>query len=339
MQGLVTIFGGSGFVGSQIVRALAKRGARIRVAVRRPWQAYRLRMLGDVGQIEIVQSNVRVPETIDAALDGAEAVVYAVGTLFESGKQDFAALQAEGPARVAEAAVRAGATRFVLISAIGADPHSDAKYARTKAEGEAAVRAAFPAATILRPSVVFGQGDGFFTRFAELALISPVLPLFGGGETRFQPVFVADVARAVARALEDPAAAGVTFELGGPTVYSFRQLMELMLAEIGRSRMLVSVPWGLAGLIGAVGDLQAMLHGPLPMLPPPQLTSDQVKLLRVDNVAAPDAPGLAALGIAPQALESIIPAYLYPFRKGGQYADLEPPPELTPAQLYARETP
>jgi uncharacterized protein YbjT (DUF2867 family) len=339
MQGLVTIFGGSGFVGSQIVRALARRGARIRVAVRRPWQAYRLRMLGDVGQIEIVQSNVRVPETIDAALEGAEGVIYAVGTLFESGKQDFAALQAEGPARVAEAAVRAGAARFVLISAIGADPHSDSKYARTKAEGEAAVRAAIPGATILRPSVVFGQGDGFFTRFAELAIISPVLPLIGGGETRFQPVFVADVARAAAQALEDPAAAGVTYELGGPTVYTFRHLMEIMLSEIGRSRMLVSVPWGPAGLIGAVGDLQAMLRGALPMLPPPQLTSDQVKLLRFDNVAAPDVPGLAALGVAPQALESIIPGYLYPFRKGGQYADLEPPPDLTPAQLYARETP
>ena len=290
MQGLVTIFGGSGFVGSQIVRALAKRGARIRVAVRRPWQAYRLRMLGDVGQIEIVQSNVRVPETIDAALDGAEAVVYSVGTLFESGKQGFAALQAEGPAHVAEIAARMGATRFVLISAIGADPHSDSKYARTKAEGEAAVRAAFPAATILRPSVVFGQGDGFFTRFAELALISPVLPLIGGGETRFQPVFVADVARAAAQALEDPAAAGLTFELGGPTVYTFRQLMEILLAEIGRDRMLLPLPWGLAGLIGAVGDAQAFLHGPLPMLPPPQLTSDQVKLLRVDNVATDGAP-------------------------------------------------
>ena len=339
MRGLVTIFGGSGFVGSQVVRALAKRGARIRVAVRRPWQAYRLRLLGDVGQIEIVQANVRVPQTIDAALDGAEAVVYSVGTLFESGKQGFAALQAEGPALVAQAAARQGVTRFVLVSAIGANADSASKYARTKAEGEAAVRAAIPAATILRPSVVFGQGDGFFTRFAELAMISPALPLIGGGETRFQPVFVADVARAVARSLEDPAAAGATFELGGPTIYSFRQLMEILLAEIGRNRLLVPVPWELASLIGTVGDAQAFLHGPLPMLPPPQLTSDQVKLLRVDNVAAVGAPGLAALGIAPQALEPIIPTYLYPFRKGGQYADLEPPPESAPAEVYGSATP
>ncbi|HEX3407110.1 MAG TPA: complex I NDUFA9 subunit family protein [Caulobacteraceae bacterium] len=326
MQGLVTIFGGSGFVGSQIVRALARRGARIRVAVRRPWQAYRLRLLGDVGQIEIVQANVRVPETIEAALEGAEAVVYSVGTLFESGKQGFAALQADGPAHVADSAARRGIGRFVLVSAIGADPQSASRYARTKAEGEAAVRAAIPTATILRPSVVFGQGDGLFTRFAELALISPVLPLVGGGETRFQPVFVADVARAAALALEDPAAAGDTFELGGPTVYSFRQLMEITLAEIGRRRMLLPLPWGIASLIGAVGDAQAFMHGPLPMLPPPQLTSDQVRLLKVDNVVAAGAPGLAALGVDPQPLEPIIPSYLYPFRKGGQYADLTPPP-------------
>ena len=333
MQGLVTVFGGSGFVGSQIVRALARRGARIRVAVRRPWQAYRLRLLGDVGQIEIMQANVRVPETVEAALDGAEAVVYSVGTLFESGRQAFAALQADGPARVAEGAARRGVERFVLISAIGADAQSASSYARTKAEGEAAVRAAIPSATILRPSVVFGQGDGLFTRFAALAQVSPVVPLIGGGETRFQPVFVADVARAVSRALQDPAAAGVTFELGGPTIYSFRQLMEIMLAEIGRDRMLLPVTWGIAGLIGAVGDAQAFLHGPLPMLPPPQLTSDQVKLLRVDNVAAAGAPGLAALGIEPQALEPIIPSYLYTFRKGGQYAELEPPPQSAPQAL------
>ena len=307
MQGLVTIFGGSGFVGSQIVRALAKRGARIRVAVRRPWQAYRLRLLGDVGQIEIVQANVRVAPTVESALDGAEGVVYAVGALFESGKQGFAALQAEGPAGVAEAAARAGATRFVLLSAIGADPQSASKYARTKAEGEAAARAAIPSTTILRPSVVFGQGDGFFTRFAELASISPVLPLIGGGATRFQPVFVADVARAVAAALADPAAAGATFELGGPSVYSFRELMEIMLGVIGRRRLLLPVPWDLASLIGAVGDAQGFLRGPLPMLPPPQLTSDQVKMLRVDTVAADGALGLAALGVPAQALEPIIP--------------------------------
>ncbi|HEY1751047.1 MAG TPA: complex I NDUFA9 subunit family protein [Caulobacteraceae bacterium] len=328
MRGLVTIFGGSGFVGSQVVRALARQGWRIRVAVRRPWQAYKLRLVGDVGQIEIVQANVRVAETIGRALDGAEAAVYAVGVLYETGRQGFEALQAEGPGRVAQAAAARGIERMVLVSAIGADARSASKYARSKAEGEAAARAALPGVAVLRPSVVFGPGDQFFNRFAALATMSPAIPLIGGGHTLMQPVFVADVARAVAAALADPAAAGRTYELGGPTVYSFRQLMEIMLAEIGRPRALLPLPWDVAGLIGAVGDLQAVLRGPLPMLPPPQLTTDQVTLLRTDNVAAPGAPGLAELGIAAQALEPIIPTYLYPYRKGGQYADLEPPEAL-----------
>jgi uncharacterized protein YbjT (DUF2867 family) len=327
MRGLVTIFGGSGFVGGQIVRALAKQGWRIRVAVRKPWRAYRLRLLGDVGQIEIVQANVRAPETVERALEGAEAVVYAVGVLFESGRQTYQSVQAEGPRTVAEAAARLGVGKFVLLSAIGADAGSASAYARTKAEGEAAVRAAIPAAVILRPSVVFGPEDQFFNRFAAMAVLSPALPLLGGGETRMQPVLVADVARATARALADPATAGRTYELGGPTVYSFRQLMEITLKEIGRPRMLITVPWGLARILGAAGDLQAALHGPLPMIPPPPVTTDQVALLKTDNVVAPGAPGLAELGVTPTALEPIIPTYLYRYRKGGQYADLEPPPE------------
>jgi uncharacterized protein YbjT (DUF2867 family) len=331
MRGLVTIFGGSGFVGGQIVRALAKQGWRIRVAVRKPWRAYRLRLLGDVGQIEIVQASVRVPETVERALEGAEAAIYAVGVLYESGRQTFEAVQAEGPRVVAETAARLGVRNFVLISAIGADAASASQYARTKAEGEAAVRGAIPGAVILRPSIVFGPEDQFFNRFAAMAVLSPVLPLMGGGETRMQPVFVADVARAAARALADPDAAGRTYELGGPTVYSFRELMQITLAEIGRSRLLLTVPWGLAGILGAAGDALAGLQAPLPMIPPPPITTDQVALLKTDNVVAPGALGFADLGLAPTALEPIIPTYLYRYRKGGQYADLDPPPEMARA--------
>src|SRR5579872_2954455 len=321
MRGLVTLFGGSGFIGQHTVRALAKAGWRIRVAVRRPWQAYRLRMLGDVGQVEIVQANVRSPASVERALEGAEACVNAVGVLMEVGRQRFASLHVMGARTVAEAARRAGAGRLAHISALGADVASPAKYARTKAAGEAEVRAAFPGAVILRPSVVFGPEDRFFNRFAAMALVSPALPLVGGGVTRFQPVFVDDVARAVAATLADPETAGRTYELGGPGVYSFRQLMELMLKEIGRQRLLVPVPWPLAGAIGAAGDIAAMAHGLLPLLPEPPLTSDQVALLRVDNVVSAGAAGLADLGVAAQALEPIIPTYLYPFRKGGQYAE------------------
>ncbi|MGH6957024.1 MAG: complex I NDUFA9 subunit family protein, partial [Caulobacteraceae bacterium] len=334
MRGLVTVFGGSGFIGSQTVRALARRQWRIRVAVRRPWRAYRLRLLGDVGQIEIVQANVRAPETVERALEGAEGVVYSVGTLFESGRQDFANLQAAGPRLAAEGAARRGIETFVLVSAIGADPSSASRYARTKAEGEAAVRAALPDAVILRPSVVFGPEDRFFNRFAAMAVRSPALPLIGGGATRMQPVFVADVARAVAAALGEPDAAGATFELGGPNIYSFRELMEFTLKEIGRRRLLVPVPFGVARAIGAVGDLAAALRAPLPMIPEPPLTSDQVELLRRDNVVAAGAAGLAELGVPAAALEPIAPTYLYRYRKGGQYADLSPP---EPAAAYPGE--
>jgi NADH dehydrogenase len=326
MRGLVTVFGGSGFVGGQIVRALAKQGWRIRVAVRRPWQAYRLRVLGDVGQIEIVQANVRVAETVDRALEGADAAVYAVGTAFESGPQTFAALGADGPKAVADAAAARGISQFVFISGIGADAEAPSKAARAKAAGEAAVRAAMPGAVILRPSVVFGAEDQFFNRLTSMAVMSPAMPLFGGGNTRIQPVFVADVARAAAAALAT-AAAGKTYELGGPSVYTLKELVELVLAEIGRPRPLIPLPWGLVGLIGAVGDVGAALKAIVPLLAAPPLTSDQAALLKADNVASPDLPGLADLGVTPQALEPILPTYLYRYRKGGQYADLEPPPE------------
>ncbi|HUZ14337.1 MAG TPA: complex I NDUFA9 subunit family protein [Caulobacteraceae bacterium] len=320
MRGLVTLFGGSGFVGQHAVRALARRGWRIRVAVRRPWRAYRLRLLGDVGQIEIVQANLRDRPSVAAALEGAEACVNAVGVLYEAGPQRFEALHAAGAGAVAEAAARAGVLRFVQISAIGADPGSPARYARTKAAGEAAARAALPQAVILRPSVVFGPEDRFFNRFAEMALVSPALPLVGGGKTRFQPVFVDDVARAVAAALADAASAGRTYELGGPGVYTFRELMQLTLREIGRRRLLVPLPWGLAQILGAGGDAVAALHGAAAIVPAPPLTTDQVALLRCDNVVAEAAAGLVDLGVAPTALEPIVPTYLYRFRNGGQYA-------------------
>ncbi len=316
MQGLVTVFGGSGFVGSQIVRALAKSGARVRVAARNPGRGYRLRMLGDVGQIEIVQANIRDEPSVARALDGAEGCVNAVGVLYESGRQRFDDLHARGAATLARLAVQAGAARFVQVSAIGADPKSAAAYARSKAAGEAATRAAAPFATILRPSIVFGAEDSFFNRFAQMATLAPALPLIGGGGTRFQPVFVGDVAQAVVQALDDPKAAGRTYELGGPGIYTFKALMALMLAQIGRNRALAPIPFGIADLMGRAGDIMASLG-----LPPP-ITRDQVAMLRTDNVVAPGALGLADLGIAPQALEPIIETYLYRFRKGGQYAEL-----------------
>jgi NADH dehydrogenase len=315
MRGLVTVFGGTGFVGRQVVRSLAKQGWRVRVAARNVGRGYRLRMLGDVGQIEVVQANIRDAASVDRALDGAEACVNLVGVLYESGRQGFATLHAEAAGAIAQAAAARGITSFVQMSAIGADADSPSKYARTKAAGEAAVRAALPSAVILRPSIVFGAEDAFFNRFAGLTTFSPALPLIGGGHTRFQPVYVGDVAAAVARVLGDPAAAGRVYELGGPTVYSFRDLLAFILRETGRSRLLVPVPWFAAKILGAVGDLQAAV----PIIPP-QITSDQVESLRADNVVSEGAAGLAELGIEPRAVEAIVPSYLYRFRKGGQYA-------------------
>lgn len=324
MKGLVTVFGGSGFVGSQTVRALARMGSRVRVAVRQPGRGYRLRMLGDVGQIEVVQANIRDDASVARALEGAEGCINAVAILYESGRQTFEAVHVDGAHRVAAAAARAGVSRFVQISAIGADANSPSAYGRTKAAGEAAVREACPGAAILRPSVVFGPEDHFFNRFAQMATTSPALPLIGGGGTRMQPVFVADVGAAVARAAWSDEAAGLTFELGGPEVFTFRRLMEIMLEVIHRRRFLVPVPWSVASALGLVGDLVATTGAP------PPLTTDQVALLRVDNVASPGAPGLRELGVEPSALEPIIPSYLYRYRRGGQYAQSSEAPENLP---------
>ena len=316
MHGLVTVFGGSGFVGGQVVRALAKKGLRVRVAVRNPGLGYRLRMLGDVGQIEVVQANVRMPASLTRALDGAEGCVNLVGVMHERGRQKFQSVHGMGARNIAEAARAAGVSRLIHISAIGADAESPAKYARTKAMGEAAVREVMPSATILRPSIVFGPEDDFFNRFARMAVSLPALPLIGGGSTRFQPVFVGDVANAVAACLLSTETVGKTYELGGPAVFTFKALMELLSAEIGRKPILAPVPFGVASLIGIGGDLINM--GPIPIAPP--LTTDQVALLRSDNVVAPGALGLQDLGVAATALEPILPTYLYRYRKGGQYA-------------------
>lgn len=321
MQNLVTVFGGSGFVGRHAVRQLAKAGWRIRVAVRNPNLAYAMRLAGDVGQVDIVQANVRNAASARRALDGADAAVNLAAVAYETGRQTFQALHVDAARTVAEAARAERVSRFVQMSALGADPASASRYAKSRAEGEAAVRAVYRDAVILRPSIIFGPEDDFFNRFAAMAGISPALPLVGGGATRMQPVFVGDVAKALARAVGDPAAAGKTYELAGPAVFTFRQLMELVLQEIGKRRFLAPLPWGVAGLIGRLGDASLFALGDGLVKPP--ITSDQVTLLRSDNVASGAFPGLADLGIAPTTLEAVLPSYLYRYRKGGQYADQE----------------
>ncbi len=316
MHGLVTVFGGSGFIGAQVTRALAKQGYRVRVAVRRPGLGYRLPLMGDVGQIEVVQANLRNPESIGRALDGAEGCINLVGVLYETGRQSFAGLHAQGAEEIAAACAAHGVKRMVQVSAIGADAQSPSKYARTKAAGEAAVRKLLPQAAIVRPSVVFGVDDALFNRFASMASLMPMLPLPGGGDTKFQPIFVGDVAAAIVAALREPSAAGKIFEIGGPDIYTYRQLIELTLAQIHKTRLLVDLPWGLAKLIGRLGDLQAKV---LPFAP--LLTADQVELLQHDNIASKSLPGLKALGVsAPVAVEAILPTYLYRYRRGGQFA-------------------
>jgi uncharacterized protein YbjT (DUF2867 family) len=309
---LVTVFGGSGFVGRHLVRALAKSGWRIRVAVRRPDLAFHLQPLGRVGQIHAVQANIRNQESVNRAIEGADAVVNLVGILYQSGQQRFDAVQAQGAAAVARAAA-AHKTKLVQFSAIGADAASKSAYARTKAAGEAAALSAVPDANIVRPSIIFGPEDSFFNRFAAMARISPALPLIGGGETLFQPVFVGDVAAAVDAILAGRAKGGATYELGGPEVRSFEELMRLMLRIIGRKRLLVPLPFALA-------RMQAFF---LELLPKPLLTRDQVRQLEVDNVVSEEAEReartLRGLGITPTAMETVLPSYLVRFRRTGQY--------------------
>ncbi|WP_092518150.1 complex I NDUFA9 subunit family protein [Afipia sp. GAS231] len=310
---LVTVFGGSGFLGRNVVRALAKRGFRIRVAVRRPELAGHLQPLGRVGQIHAVQANLRYPASVQAAMRDSHVAINLVGILTASGAQSFDAVQAKGAETVAQAAAAAGA-RMVHVSAIGADENALAAYARSKAAGEKAVLAAVPAATILRPSVVFGPEDQFTNRFAALARISPMLPLIGGGATRMQPVYVGDVATAVAKAVDGKAKAGATYELGGPEVLTMREIMEIILAITERKRMLISLPFGLAKL-----QARFLQFAPGAL----KLTPDQVELLKSDNVVSDAAKTagltLEGLGITPDSMEAVAPQYLWRFRAAGQF--------------------
>ncbi len=310
---LVTVFGGSGFLGRHVVRALAKRDYRIRVAVRRPELANFLQPLGRVGQIHAVQTNLRHGPSVEAAARDAHVLINLVGILAEGGRQRFNTVHTYGAEQIALAANAHGA-RMVHVSAIGADANSTARYARSKAAAEQLVLAAQPQATVMRPSILFGPEDNFFNLFAGLARMSPVLPLIGGGHTRFQPVFVGDAATAIADAVDGKTRPGVVYELGGPEVHTFKELMQFVLATTERKRMLVPVPFFFAKL-KALG-LQFM---PSPLT----LTPDQVELLRTDNVvsdaAVADKRTLQGLGIEPETIEAIVPSYLWRFRKTGQF--------------------
>lgn len=307
---LIAVIGGSGFVGRHVVQALARDGHRIRVGVRRVERASFLKPMGVPGQVVPMQANIRFPESLDAVVAGADVVINLVGILQEAGPQKFSALQAEGARAVAKAARDAGATQFIQLSAIGADADSDADYARTKAEGEQAVLEQYPDAVILRPSIVVGPEDQFFNRFAAMARLSPVLPVVSA-QTRFQPVFVGDVAKAVKLAVDDADLSGV-YELGGPSVYSFEQLMRLMLKVIGRKAFVADIPIPIASLMAKLTD----------WLPGAPLTQDQVKMLQHDNIVSQNARGFDELGLKPEAIEGQIPSYLYRFRRAGQYTDM-----------------
>lgn len=312
---LVTVFGGSGFVGRHVVRALARRGYRIRVAVRRPDLAGHLQPLGGVGQIAAIQANLRNRDSVNRAVQGADHVVNCVGILFESGRNTFDSVQDFGARAVAEAARAAGAG-LTHVSAIGANLDSGSDYARSKGRAEAAILKVLPDAVILRPSIIFGPEDNFFNKFAEMARFAPVLPLIGGGETRFQPVYVGDVAEAVARSVEGKLVGGTIYELGGPRVMTFRECLEEILKITQRERMLVRLPWGLASIIGKIASL-------VPFIDPP-LTGDQVILLRSDTVVSAEATSqnrtLAGIGITPASVEALLPSYLTRYRPHGQYS-------------------
>lgn len=312
---IVTIFGGSGFLGRYVTQRMARAGWRVRVAVRRPNEAHFVRTYGFVGQVEPIQANIRDDASTRRVMTGARAVVNCVGILVESGKQRFDDVQTHGAARVARIAAEEGVARLVQISAIGADADSDSRYARSKAAGEAAVRAAFPTAVILRPSIMFGAEDQFFNRFAAMARWSPVLPLVGA-DTRFQPVYVDDVAAAAAKAAIEEVPPGL-YELGGPEIETFRALMQRMLAIIERRRVVLALPGGLARAQAAFLDgLQRLSSG---LFTNHLLTQDQIRQLARDNVVAPEAWGFAELGITPTPMDAVLESYLYSYRVHGQY--------------------
>lgn len=314
---LVTVFGGSGFVGRHVVRALTKRGYRVRVAVRRPDLAPHLQPLGGVGQIQAVQANLRYRWSIDRAVAGADHVINLVGILYEGGGQRFNAVHDFGARAVAEAA-RAAGIPLTHVSALGADANSASGYASSKGRAENAVREILPETIVMRPSIIFGPEDGFFNRFAAMARISPFLPAIGGGKTKFQPVYVGDVAEAIARSVDGTLKPGTIYELGGGEVLTFRQCMEEMLRVIGRKRLFLPIPFWLASIQGSI----------LGLLPKPLLTSDQVVQLKHDNIVSDEASAegrtLEGMGIRPQSIEAILPSYLWRFRVQGQYSSQKP---------------
>lgn len=310
---IVTVFGGSGFIGRQIVRGLARQGAEVKIAARVPEHAYFLKPCGAVGQIVPLACDYAREESIKAAIKGSDFVINCVGILSEKRKGQFNAVHARLPGSIARACSEAGVQRLVHLSALGIEG-SGSRYAASKREGEDALMAACPKAIILRPSVVFGPDDDFFNRFAGLAQVLPFLPLIGGGKTRFQPVYVGDVAEAAIRCLTLPAQ-GQTYALGGPEVMNFRQIYEILFRATGRRRGLISLPWGLA-------KLQARFMG---LLPNPPLTPDQVEQLKTDSVVGPEQPGLSDLGITPTPLELVLPHYLNRYRPGGRFGKLQTP--------------
>ena len=315
MSGLVTIYGGSGFVGRYIARRLAKQGWRIRVAVRRPNEALFVKPYGAVGQVEPVLCNIRDDASVRAAMAGVDAVVNCVGILNRSGKNTFDAVHAEGAARIARIAAEQGVARLVHVSALGADPASSSAYARTKAEGEAAVKVAFPGAVILRPSVIFGNEDGFFNRFASMSRFTPVL-FIAGGKTRFQPVYVDDVALAAVKAVNGEAAPGI-YELGGAETDTLKGFIGQMLKVVNRRRVVINLPFWIAAIPAAILDfVQAATAG---LVSNAILTRDQLRSLRTDNTVAADAMTLETLGIAPTPVEVVLPEYLWRYRPDGQY--------------------
>ncbi|SDG24482.1 complex I NDUFA9 subunit family protein [Pelagibacterium luteolum] len=309
---LATIFGGSGFVGTQLTQELARRGYSVRVAVRRPDLAGDVRMFGFPGQIQPIQANLRYPESVAAAVRGADVVINLVGILFEKGKQRFSAVQTQGAKTVAEAARAAGVERLVHMSAIGADPQSPSAYARAKALGEAEVKKAFPSAIIIRPSLIFGQHDGFFNMFGTLARMSPVMPVIGG-KTRFQPIYVGDVAEAIAKAVDGEVSPGKTYELGGPEILTMDEIIDRVLEETRRKRLKLPLPFALAKPLASV----------MSILPKPMLTPDQVVQLGIDNVVSEEAKKqkrtLEAFAIAPTTLDAVLPTYMWRFRKHGEF--------------------
>lgn len=318
MSKLVTIYGGSGFVGRYIARRMAQAGWRVRVAVRRPNEAMHVKPYGVVGQVEPVFCNIRDDASVRAVMQGADAVVNCVGTFDRKGKNSFDAVQDKGATRIARIAAEEGVAHLVHLSAIGADAASDSHYARSKAAGEAGILKHFPTAVILRPSVIFGPEDQFFNRFAGMTRLGPVLPVVGA-DTQFQPVYVDDVAQAAVMGVMGCAAPGI-YELGGPEAVSFRGLMQQMLQVIRRRRLIVNIPFGVAALMAGVMELvQTVTLG----LVPPQITRDQVRSLRRDNVVTDGAKGFDALGITPVAVGAVLPDYLWRFRPAGQYAAIK----------------